>query len=81
MLLFGSKILKHGRHFDYWNQPLNMRMHVCYLDCHEAGLYCYLMIHILVEKLLHTLQLFYFHFLPIYWLSLVSMLGHFWHLL
>jgi hypothetical protein len=23
-----------------------MVMHVCYLDCHEAGLCCYLMMHI-----------------------------------
>jgi hypothetical protein len=32
-LLFGSTLLKHGRQFDYWNQPLNMRMCVFYLDC------------------------------------------------
>jgi hypothetical protein len=32
--------LKHGRHFHYWNQPLNMCMRICYLNCHEAGL-CY----------------------------------------
>jgi hypothetical protein len=25
---FGSVILKHSRHVDYWNQPLNMRMRV-----------------------------------------------------
>jgi hypothetical protein len=24
---------------DYWNQPLNMRMRVSYLDCHEAELW------------------------------------------
>jgi hypothetical protein len=29
-------------------------MHVCYLDCHEAGLCCYVMIHI--ENLLRPLQ-------------------------
>jgi hypothetical protein len=52
------------------NQPLNMRMRVCYLDCHEAGLCCYLVIHI--EILLHPWQLFYFHLWPIYWLSLVA---------
>jgi hypothetical protein len=46
-----------------------MRMRVCYIDCHEAGLCCYLWIHI--ENLLHPLQLFYFHLWPIYWLSLV----------
>jgi hypothetical protein len=35
-----------------------MRMLVCYLDCHEAGLCCYLVIH--KEILLRPLQLFYF---------------------
>jgi hypothetical protein len=67
-LLFGST-LKHGRHSDYWNQLLNMRMCVCYLDFHEAWLCCYLVIHI--ENLLRPLQLFYFHLWPIYWLSLL----------
>jgi hypothetical protein len=67
-LLFGNTLLKHGRHFDYWNQPLNMRMRVCYIDYHEAGLCCYLVIHI--ENLLHPLQLFYFHLWSIYWFSL-----------
>jgi hypothetical protein len=38
-LLFCSTLLEHGCHFDCWNQPLNM--HICYLDCHEAGLYCF----------------------------------------
>jgi hypothetical protein len=66
-LLLGSTPLKHGRHFDYWNQPLYMR--VCYLDCHKAGLCCYLVIHI--ENLLRPLQLFYFYMWPIYWLFLV----------
>jgi hypothetical protein len=68
-LLFGSTSLKLGRYFDYWNQPMNMRMAVCYLDCHEAGLCCYLVIHI--ENQLHPLQLFCFHLWPIYWLSLI----------
>jgi hypothetical protein len=45
-LLFGSTLLKEGRHFDYWNHPLNTHMRNCYLDCHEAGLCCYLVIHI-----------------------------------
>jgi hypothetical protein len=58
MLLSGS-ILKHGHHFDYWNQPLNMHMHVWYLDCQEAGLCCYLVTH--TENLLRPLQTFYFH--------------------
>jgi hypothetical protein len=47
-----------------------MCMLFCYLDCHEAGPYCYLVIRI--ECLLHPLQLFYFHLWPIYLLSLVS---------
>jgi hypothetical protein len=70
MLLFRSTPLKHGRHFDYWNQPLCTCMHICCLDCHEAGLCCYLVIH--TENLSRPLQLFYFHLWPIYWLSLVS---------
>jgi hypothetical protein len=45
-LLFGNTILKHGRQFDYWYHPLDIRMRVCYLDCHEAELCCYLVIHI-----------------------------------
>jgi hypothetical protein len=45
-LLFGSTLLKHGRRFDYCNQPLNMRVRVCYPHCHEAGPCCYLVIHI-----------------------------------
>jgi uncharacterized membrane protein len=59
-----SIILKYGRHFDYQNQPLNMRMRVCYLDCHEAGLCCYIVINL--ENLLLPLQLFYFHLCHIY---------------
>jgi hypothetical protein len=34
-------------------------MRICYLDCHEAGLCCYLVTQI--ENLLHPLQLFDFH--------------------
>jgi hypothetical protein len=68
MLLFGSTPLKHDRHSDYWNQPLNMRMLVWYLYCHEARLCCYLLI--LIGNLLHPLQLFYFNLWPIYWLCL-----------
>jgi hypothetical protein len=34
-----------------------MRMFVCYLDCHEARLWCYLVIYI--ENLLRPLQLFH----------------------
>jgi hypothetical protein len=70
MLLFSSICLKHGHHSNYWIQPLNMRMRVCYLDCHETGMCCHLVIH--AENLLHPLQLFYFHVLPIYWLSLLK---------
>jgi hypothetical protein len=61
-LLFGIRFFKYGRHFDYWNQPVNMR--VLYLGCHEAGPCCNLVIH--VRILLRSLQLFYFHFWPIY---------------
>jgi hypothetical protein len=43
-LLFGSTHLKHGHHFEYWNHPLNMLVRICYQDCHEAGLCCYLVI-------------------------------------
>jgi hypothetical protein len=64
-LLFGS-ILKHGRHFCYWNQPMNTRMRVCYLDSYEVGLCCYLVIHI--EILLRLSEPLYFHWWPIYWL-------------
>jgi hypothetical protein len=68
-LLFVHKLLKHSRQFDYWNQPLNIYTLVCYLDCHEAGLCCYLVI--CTENVLRPLQLFYFHLWPIYWLSLI----------
>jgi hypothetical protein len=68
-LLFGSTLFKHDRHFDYWNQLLNMSMSVCYLDYHEDGLCCFLMIH--VGNILRPVQLFYLHLWPIYWLSLV----------
>jgi hypothetical protein len=68
-LFFGSTILKHGRQFDYWNQPLNISMRIWYLDCHEAGLCCDVVIQ--VESLSRPLLLFYFHLWPIYWLSLV----------
>jgi hypothetical protein len=68
-VIFGGTHLKHGRYFDYRNQPQNMCMLVCYWNYHEAGLYCYLVIHI--ENILHLLQLFYFHLWPIYWLSLI----------
>jgi hypothetical protein len=44
-LLFGRILFKHGRHFDYSNHALNMRMRFCYVDCHQAGLGCYLLIH------------------------------------
>jgi hypothetical protein len=47
-LLFGIISLKHGRHFDYRYQPLNMRIRVCYLVIH-------------IENLLRPLQLLYFH--------------------
>jgi hypothetical protein len=68
--LFVSTLLKHGRHSDYWNQSLNMRMRVCYLDYHEAGMCCYLVIHL--ENLWRPLQLSYFHLWPIYRLYYIS---------
>jgi hypothetical protein len=68
-ILFGNTLLMYCRHFDCWNQPLNMRMRVCYLDCHEAGLRYYLVIYI--ENFIRPLQLFYFYLWPVYWLSLV----------
>jgi hypothetical protein len=74
-LLFGSAVLKHGRHFEYWNQTLNMR--VCYLDGHESGRCCYLVIHI--GKQLRILQLFYFHLLPIYWLLFLCLVAEVRH--
>jgi hypothetical protein len=46
-----------------------MDMRVCYLDYHEAGMWCYLVIH--TENQLRPLQLFYFHLWPFYWPSLV----------
>jgi hypothetical protein len=69
MLFFGSILLKHGRHFDYWKQPQTMRMRVCYLDCYETGVCCYLVMHI--ENLLRPLQFFCFYLWYIYRLSLV----------
>jgi hypothetical protein len=68
-LFSGTTLLKHGRHFDYWNKPPNMRMRVCYLDCHEAGLCCYPFI--LIENYITAV---YFNLWPIYWLSPV---GHY----
>jgi hypothetical protein len=64
-LLFGSILHEYNRHFDYWNPFLILR--ISYLDCHETGLCCYLVIHI--ENLLRPLQLFYFILWPIYWLT------------
>jgi hypothetical protein len=63
-------LLKHGRHFYYWNQPLNMHVRVCYLHCIEAGLCCYLVIKI--ENILRQLRLLYFHLCPIYRLFIVE---------
>jgi hypothetical protein len=44
---------KYSRHFDYRNQLLNKRMRACYLDCHEAGLCCNVVIY--TETLLRPL--------------------------
>jgi hypothetical protein len=67
-LLFGSSGLKLGRHFDYWNQPLNMCMRVCYLSWSWTVL---LPSDTHIENLLRPLQLFYFHLCPVDWLSLI----------
>jgi hypothetical protein len=72
-LLFYSKLLKHGRHFDYWNQHVNMCRSVSYIDCHETGLCCYLVLRI--ENLLLPLHRFYFHLWSIYWCSLAISSG------
>jgi uncharacterized membrane protein len=65
--------LKHGRHFDYRKQPLNMRVRVCYVGCHEAGLCCYLVIHI--ENLLVHFRCFTsINSRPIYGLGLQNSL-------
>jgi hypothetical protein len=66
---FAHKKSTSERHFDYWNQALNMGMRVFCLACHEAGLCCFLVTQI--ENLLRPLQLFDFHLWPVYWLSLV----------
>jgi hypothetical protein len=71
-LLLGCTLLKHGRHFDYWNQRVTMRMLVCFLDCHQAGLCCYLVRH--TGNVLRPLQLFYFNLWFVYWLSPVQYL-------
>jgi hypothetical protein len=68
-LLFGGTLLKHGCHFEHQNKCLNIHVCICYVDCHEGGLCCYLVIH--TENLLCPLQLFYFQLWPIYWLSLI----------
>jgi hypothetical protein len=55
-----------------------MHMRVCYLDCHDAGLCCYLVVHI--ENPLRPLQLFYFCLWLIYWLYPVLLWGCLqWH--
>jgi hypothetical protein len=66
--LFGSTLPKHGRQFDNWNQRLNMRMRVCYVDWHEGGLCCYLVIQI--ENPLRPAVLF--PSVAYCWLSLVQ---------
>jgi hypothetical protein len=49
---------------------ISMRMRVCYPDYHETGMCWYLLI--LIEKLLHSLQLFYFNLRPTSWISRVQ---------
>jgi hypothetical protein len=59
----------------FWllKQLLNMRMRFCYLDCHDAGLCCYLVIH--TESILHIFHLCFFHLWPIYWLPRTTRLS------
>jgi hypothetical protein len=66
----------YGRHFDYWNQPPNTRMRGWYLNRHQVGLCCYLVIQI--ENPLLPLLLFYSHLWPIYWLFLVCSRSVIW---
>jgi hypothetical protein len=47
-------------------------MRVCYLNSHQAGLCCCLVILVHIENLLRPLQMVYFHLWPIYWLSLIK---------
>jgi hypothetical protein len=73
-LFFSRIFFKHGRHFGFWNQPLNMHILICYLDSHEAGLCCYLVIHI--ENLLYPLDVVYFHLWPFYGRSFIYTLTY-----
>jgi hypothetical protein len=51
MLLISNTLLQHSYHFDCWNQPLNLLMRVCCLDCYEARLCRYLVIHIKIRHM------------------------------
>jgi hypothetical protein len=68
-MLFCSTILKHGRHFDHRNQPLNMRMRVCHVVCHEAGLCCYILIG---RNPITSITAVLFPFVTRLWLSLLD---------
>jgi hypothetical protein len=74
-LLFISTLLKHGHHFDYGNQPLNMSMRVCYIDCHEVGLCCYLLIRGTVGKFPDWVKKEMMAYLAQFWLSSPSKLS------
>jgi hypothetical protein len=76
-LLFSRTLLKHSRHFNYWNQPLNMHVRVWCLGCHEAGLWCYLVMH-RENLLVLPLQLFYIHLYTVYRLSRFSYSSYFY---
>jgi hypothetical protein len=56
-LFFGSTPSSKVAIFTSWNQPLIMLMRVCYVDCNEAGLCCYLAIHI--GNLFRQIKLFF----------------------
>jgi hypothetical protein len=62
-LLIGIILLKQCRQFGYRKQPLNLRMRACYLDSHENGLRCYLVVH---RKPVMSITAVLLHFLPIY---------------
>jgi hypothetical protein len=65
---FGSIRPKHGRHFDYWNQPLNMHMRVCYLLSWSWTVLLPNDTHI---KRFTSITAVYLHLWPVYCLTLV----------
>jgi hypothetical protein len=66
-LLFGSTLLKHGRHFGYWNQPLNMR--ISYLGLSWS--WAVMPTSDIYRKPITSNTVVLLNLWPIYWLSLV----------